>query len=166
MQAPSGGVGARSFAQLVSMALGAPSSEPLTPTHRFLVVQGASYAALGLLFLLLPQLTASLMLIDVSTMPPEEVAMLRLCGFTVFLIGYFYIAGARSNSLHFVAVTCLDRAVMVPPAMLLCWYAGCRMQLCVAFGLLDPLLTALTVLSQHDNALRKLFTANANNNGA
>ena len=172
LNAPAGGAGAsdggggggaaappaHTFAQLISMALAAPSPEPLSPTHRFLVFQGASYAALGLLFLLLPQLAATLMLIDSASMPAEEVAMLRLCGFTVFLIGYFYITGARTNSMQFVAVTCFDRGAMVPPAMLLCWLLGCRGQICLAFGVLDPLLTALTVLSQSDNALRKLFT--------
>eukprot|EP01052_Picozoa_sp_SAG31_P000321 SAG31_NODE_10_length_40133_cov_27.863041_7_plen_83_part_00 len=55
------------------------------------------------------------------------------------------LQGARSNSELFVAETCFDRLVLVPPLLLMIILYS-RFMLCLAFLVLDPVLAMLTAL--------------------
>ena len=146
-----------SFVALVRMALGLHETPlSITPTHRFLFLQGVLYAFAGLTFMILP--TQGVYLVTLGALStesfeidesghPTELRMLQFTGYLVFLIGYFYMQGARENTLQFVAATTLNRLVFVPLLMLLLAIFGARIPLCILFGLLDPSLTALTLFS-------------------
>lgn len=146
-----------SIASLMRMALGMHETPlRITPTHRFLFLQGVLYAGAGLLFMILPRQSVYLVTLGALSTDsfeiddsghPTELRMLQFTGFLVMLVGYFYMQGARENTLHFVAASTLNRVVFVPLLMLLLAIFGARLPLCILFALLDPALTALTLLS-------------------
>ena len=140
---------------LLRKALGSDSltrdGSEMSATHRFLFLQGIFYCILGGMFAFMPSTSAMLVL---AFLDDAEAAMLRLTGVAVFVIGYFYIQGARSNSPTFVAETCFDRLVLVPPLLLLMILYS-RFMLCLAFLLLDPLLALLTALRFDQEKLAK-----------
>lgn len=124
----------------------------------FLAFQGVSYAGIGIGLVLWPDWCISL-LITILAMPPSasdgssgsgmgesEIAMTRLGGSLLAGTGWLYIHGGLSNRLHFLAATCLDRAVMVPFMLALLALLGARLHLCVLLGVGDPVLTLLTYL--------------------
>ena len=155
-----------SLAALVRMALGLHETPlPISPTHKFLFLQGVMYSGSGLLFMILPRqgcflLTLGALSVDSFEVDasghPTEMRMLQFTGFLVFLIGYLYMQGARENTLHFVAASALNRTVFVPLLMVLLAILGARLPLCILFALLDPGLTLLTWLSLRGQCPRAL----------
>ena len=145
------------FVPLMRMALGLHETPlRITPTHRFLFLQGILYAIAGLLFMVLPKQSVYLVTLGALSTDsfeidgsghPTELRMLQFTGYLVLLVGYFYMQGARENTLHFVAASTLNRAVLVPLVMLLLAFFGARLPLCILFALLDPGLTVLTLIS-------------------
>jgi hypothetical protein len=124
-------------------------------THRFLFFQGALYMFIGLFLVVAPTAIAWCLRVcrdDVKfnsckQMEEPEAHMWRFAGFAVFVIGYFYAAGARSSTVHFVAATTLNRFLIVPAAMLFILLVGGRKEICLVFGILDPMLAIATVAS-------------------
>ena len=122
----------------------------------FLVCQGASYCGAGMALVLWPGWSCKLLLSiglggsgatgDDFRLSAAEAAMTRLAASFLVGVGWFYIHGGLSERLHFLASTCLNRAVFVPFLTTLLAILGARMHLCVLFGVLDPLLTMLTYL--------------------
>ena len=156
--------------------------ENISPTHRFLVLQGTAYAGAGLLFVFLPKAGAFLLTMGqlatddcqedssaggpavcapgwreedaaVDCMCEKERVMLQLAGFAVFMVGYFFIQMSRGNSLHFVAASTFNRVVLVPLTMGILFRLGARGSLCLLFAVMDPFLTLLTVLSLNGSKL-------------
>ena len=157
--------------------------ENISPTHRFLVLQGTAYAGAGLLFVFLPKAGAFLLTMGqlatddcpeddssasgpavcspgwreedaaVDCMCEKERVMLQLAGFAVFMVGYFFIQMSRGNSLHFVAASTFNRVVLVPLTMGILFLLGARGSLCLLFAVMDPFLTLLTVLSLNGSKL-------------
>ena len=157
--------GAPPFASLCKQALGLEPARVrphagtgISPTHHWLFVQGVAYAVFGLLFFALPTAAINWTVEAVGMEAFEtnnstgqeletEVTMMRFTGFLVLLIGWFYVQGARENTLHFVAASSLNRFAIVPVFMLILALLGARWPLCLIFALLDPSLAALTLLS-------------------
>ena len=122
----------------------------------FLVCQGASYCGAGMALVLWPGWSCKLLVSiglggsgatgDDFRLSAAEAAMTRLAASLLVGVGWFYIHGGLSKRLHFLAATCLNRAVLVPFLTTLLAILGARMHLCVLFGVLDPVLTMLTYL--------------------
>ena len=127
---------------------------PLTPTNRFLVKQGFLYIGLGLLHLLVPGVVGQLLFMPISEV---EEPLYRVVGVSLLVIGYFYIQSARSNTYFFVTTTILDRLTFVPAGIIICYLGGAPVQICAAFGILDPVLALLTYRSWIQN---EDYTAN------
>ena len=83
---------------------------------------------------------------EVASLADDELAMVRFASLSLVSIGFFYLQGGRTHSLHFLAATCLNRGVTVPLAMGLLALLGARQHFCLAFGLLDPLMAMMTYL--------------------
>eukprot|EP01052_Picozoa_sp_SAG31_P000320 SAG31_NODE_10_length_40133_cov_27.863041_6_plen_130_part_00 len=67
---------------------------PMSPTHRFLFLQGIFYSVVGTLFALTPSMSAMLLL---TFLNDAEASMLRLTGVAVIVIGYFYLQVWQAN---------------------------------------------------------------------
>eukprot|EP01047_Picozoa_sp_COSAG01_P015825 COSAG01_NODE_798_length_13503_cov_8.878395_4_plen_224_part_00 len=148
--------GVPSFCGLLSLAfLADPTAGHMTPTHRFLFIQGVLYMLTGLLFLVVPTAVAWCLRVcrdevafkSCVQMSEPEVHMWRFAGFAVLVIGYFYTAGARSNTMHFIAATTFNRLITVPVGMAFILAVGGRRELCLVFGILDPMLAIATIVS-------------------
>lgn len=112
-------------------------------THKFILVQGILYAVVGLLCLFIPALVADVLLIP----SPEalDLAWFRILGVALSVIGYFYVQGARQVDIKpWVVASTFDRLTFVPVFIGYCLFCGSCPQLCIAFGVLDPLLAVLT----------------------
>ena len=83
---------------------------------------------------------------ELTSLADDELAMVRFASLFLVSIGFFYLQGGRTHSLHFLAATCLNRGVTVPLAMGLLALLGARQHFCLAFGLLDPLMAMMTYL--------------------
>lgn len=114
-----------------------------TTTHKFLLVQGVVYAAVGMLCSVKPSLIADMMLIP----SPEalDLAWFRIAGVPLSTIGYFYIQGARQVDVKpFVVTSTFNRMTFVPLMLFYIMFFGSTPQVCLAFAVLDPLLAVLT----------------------
>ena len=117
-----------------------------SPTHHFLLQQGIIYSVMGLVGMTSPMVYNKALFFP-EPFTDEETAIYRACGLLILTIGYFYIQGARSNSYHFAASSVFDRVTFVPLGLIALYFLGCPLQLCLAFGILDPILAVLTYRS-------------------
>ena len=165
------GAGVPKFSELMRSSLESNKvPEQITRTHAFCVFQGSVYMSTGLSLVLAPRLTMTIATLDLmdtgecsgdgsvaagveDCMEAYEASMLQRAGSVLFLIGFMYQQRSRLNGLNFLVVSGVNRAVLVPAVMLAMWWAGCRIELCLIFGLGDPALNALTLLSLHGSPI-------------
>ncbi len=118
----------------------AAPQEPSSRAARFVSHQGFIYMLFGVCLMLGPSSLLSLL----NGMSADEQAMVRLCGLTLTLIGWFYYFGGRTGAASFALCTVADRAV-VPFALAgLVWFGGVSLQLVAPLAVLDPILAVLT----------------------
>lgn len=114
-----------------------------TSTHKFILVQGISYVAVGLLSVVLPALVADAFLIPDPAV--SDLAWLRIVGVAVTTIGYLYIQLSRMIDIGPVVLyTTFNRVTFVPVLLLYILLCGSSPQVCISFALLGPLLAVLT----------------------
>lgn len=122
----------------------------------FLVCQGTCYFGAAIVLGVWPGWMCKLLLTvglggpdatgENFSISSAEAGMIRIAAILLAGVGWFYIHGGLSERLHFLAATCLNRAVFVPFMTAMLAILGARVSLCVLFGVLDPLLTMLTYL--------------------
>ena len=112
--------------------------QPSNRLSRFTERCGYVYILIGLVFLFAPTTLGILGLI-----PPfqgQEEALVRVIGFTLSIIGYFYIFGGRTQHNAFGLSTVLDR-LLVPCVLLFIYQASeVELMLILPLGILDPIL--------------------------
>ncbi|MGD9502203.1 MAG: hypothetical protein AB7V40_06920 [Methyloceanibacter sp.] len=109
--------------------------ERLTPASKYTVLNGVGYLVGGMLILLWPSVTQALFR-DPAFAGQEE-GLMRIIGFTVVLIGWFYVFGGRSGSRQVVAASIIDRLLFVPAVLVPIALAGVFPHLLLSFVLLD-----------------------------
>ena len=99
---------------------------------------GYFYGLLGLSFLLFPSGQAQLGLL--APFEGQEEAMMRIIGFVLCLIGYFYVFGGRTQQTSFGLATVLDR-LLVPFVFLFIYQVSeVELMLILPIAIMDPLL--------------------------
>jgi hypothetical protein len=114
-----------------------PSSK-LTAASRYTVVNGAAYMTVGALLIAWPGVVQS-----IFREPPfvgHEVALMRVIGLTVLVIGWLYVFGGRSGSRPFIVASIVDRLAFLPLVLLPLAFAGVFPHLFFAFAILDAAL--------------------------
>lgn len=111
---------------------------PSTRLSRYTERCGIFYIALGVTYLLWPSVQVSLGMLQ--PFQGQEEALVRVIGFTLAIIGYFYVFGGRSHHPAFGLSTVLDRLLV--PAVLFFIYQVSTIELMLIgpLALLDPLL--------------------------
>jgi len=87
-----------------------PSSR--TPLIRYTELNGIFYILTGLFLFFLPKVPSNF-----GRFPPlqgQEEGLVRLIGFSLSIIGYFYYFGARTHQKSFALSTIVDRLILVP----------------------------------------------------
>ncbi len=111
---------------------------PSTALSRYTGWNGVFYVAFGLTLLLWPGAAQTLFM--AHPYQAGEAGLARALGFTVAVIGYFYVFGARTGATSFGLATVVDRAlvplVMIPLALT----GAVDAHLALPLGILDPLL--------------------------
>ena len=111
---------------------------PRTRLSRYTEACGYLYCLLGLSFLVFPSGQVHL-----GLLPPfqgQEEGMMRVIGFALTLIGYFYVFGGRTHQSSFGLSTVVDR-LLVPFAMLFIYLSSeIELMLILPLGILDPIL--------------------------
>lgn len=111
---------------------------PATPLSRYTVWNGAFYMATGLLLFAWPGAAQTLFLA-----PPFEAhegGFVRMLGFVVVVIGWFYVMGGRTGADSFGLSTVVDR-LLVPFFLVPLGVTGAvDPHLALPFAILDPVL--------------------------
>ena len=114
------------------------ASPPSTPLSRYTALNGAFYMAFGALTYAWPGVVQVVLM--GAPFAGREEGMMRLAGFTVAVIGWFYVMGARTRAASFGLATIVDRA-LVPVFLLPLGLSGAVEPMVVGtFAVLDPLL--------------------------
>lgn len=111
----------------------------LSKLSKYTVANGLVYMVFGAAILLLPADMLSTMFMADGWQGFEE-GWARMVGFSVLVIGWFYVMGGRTGTASFALATVVDRAI-VPFAMLGLWATGkVTASMVMAVAVLDPLL--------------------------
>jgi hypothetical protein len=115
---------------------------------KYIIANGMTYMALGLLFVAWPGLVQSIFR-DAAFVGHED-ALFRLIGLMLVIVGWLYLFGGRSGGRQFVAATVIDRVIMVPVVLVPMALAGIFPHVALTFAVLDPALAlgAWFLLSQ------------------
>lgn len=120
---------------------------PLSPTSKFLLLQGALYAFMGIFLFLAPGLF-SVILFFPSPLTADETTLYRTVGFTTYVIGFYSMTGALANSNYFTMSTIFNRVVIAPQCCMILWLVfGLSPHFAIPFAIMDPTLAYLTYLS-------------------
>lgn len=112
-------------------------------THKFVLTQGFAYLAAGSLSVVVPALVADVLLIPSPA--AHDLAWFRLLGVALATIGYCYIQSARQIDIAACVIhTTFNRLTFVPLMLLYAFFVGSLPQVCIAFGVMDPMLAILT----------------------
>ncbi len=112
--------------------------EPVTPLARYTAINGVLYLVIGVTFFAAPGLLVFLP--DIDPLQGMEEGLLRAVGFTIGIIGWFYVFGGRTNADSFGLATVVDR-LLVPLFLVPLAVAGqLPISLVAAFSILDPVL--------------------------
>ena len=106
---------------------------------KFVSLQGIFYMVVGAAMSVCP----SGLLALISGMPTEQLGLVRVCGFMVVLIGWFYFFGGRTGADSFAMATVADRLVVPIVLMAMVLLADVSLQLAAPFAVLDPVLAFL-----------------------
>ena len=110
---------------------------PATPLSRYIVMNGALYVAFGVVVLAWPQVTY---LMGADDFLPGQSGLVRVLGFVMTVIGWFYIMGGRTGATSFGLASVVDRAI-VPFALCgLALSGAVDWGLILGFAILDPAL--------------------------
>ncbi len=113
-------------------------SQPATPLSRYTVANGVMYVVIGLTFFAVPSLMV--LLPDVDSFQGMEEGLIRALGFTIVVIGWFYVFGGRTNADSFGLATVGDR-LLVPLFLVPLGITGqIPLSIAAAFSILDPVL--------------------------
>lgn len=111
---------------------------PHTPLSRFTALSGVIYLVAGASFYAWPG-----QLQDVLGQPPyvgHEAGLVRVIGFTLAVVGYFYLAGARTRNPVFGIATIFDR-LLVPLFLVPLGVSGAvPWPIAYVISVLDPIL--------------------------
>lgn len=112
---------------------------PLSRLSRYIVANGVLYGVLGTSMLLLPgDWLATALLLD--GWQGQEEGLVRLLGFVLVVVGWFYVMGGRTGASSFALSTVVDRA-LVPLVMAGLWATGqVTAGLVIGVAVLDPLM--------------------------
>tara|TARA_Y100001970_G_scaffold177834_1_gene216662 strand:+ start:3972 stop:4394 length:423 start_codon:yes stop_codon:yes gene_type:complete len=109
---------------------------------KYIEVNAFLYMLIGLSFCFFPKLHSSLGLIPETV--GREVSFLRVIGFTLFLVGYFYFFGARTHKTSFCLATIFDRLILVPIFLgFIVIYGALEIRFVLPFLILDPVLALI-----------------------
>lgn len=118
-----------------SSMLNRPSAS--TPLSKFTERCGMLYLALGASIFAWPQ---QFQLVGVAPFQGQEEGLARVIGFTVMIVGWFYLMGGRTGATSFGLATVFDR-LLVPFFLIPLSIAGqVAWQLTLPFAILDPAL--------------------------
>ena len=113
-----------------------------TTLVKYIEVNAFLYMLIGLSFCFFPMLHSSLGLIP--EVVGREVSFLRVIGFTLFLVGYFYFFGARTHKVSFCLATIFDRLILVPIFLgFIVMYGKLEIGFVLPFLILDPVLALI-----------------------
>lgn len=114
------------------------ASGPSTPLSRYTAANGVLYVVFGVVVYAWPEVTQ---LIGAADFEAGESGLVRVLGFVMAVIGWFYIMGARTRADSFGLATVFDR-VLIVPVFLLALVAADAVDagLVVPFAILDPVL--------------------------
>ncbi|MCO4746141.1 MAG: hypothetical protein KC912_15195 [Proteobacteria bacterium] len=106
---------------------------------KYTVANGLMYLCVGTAILFMPADWLALALMLDGWQGYEE-GWARMIGFTLAVVGWFYVMGGRTGAASFGLATVVDRAI-VPFAMLGLWATGkVAVGMVIGVGILDPLL--------------------------
>lgn len=113
------------------------ASGPATPLSRYITWNGLLYVVSGALVYAWPEVTQ---LLGADDFQAGEAGLVRILGFVMAVIGWFYLMGARTRADSFGLATVVDRLI-VPFFLLAPVVAGAvDAGLVVPFAILDPVL--------------------------
>jgi len=113
------------------------ASGPSTPLSRYITSNGVLYVGFGAVVYLWPEVTG---LLGADDFQADEAGLVRVLGFVMAVIGWFYLMGARTRADSFGLATVVDR-LLVPVFLLALVFAGSvDAGLVVPFAILDPVL--------------------------
>lgn len=114
------------------------ASPPSTPLSRYTAWNGALYLATGALLYAWPG--AAQTLFGAAPFSAGEGGLVRVVGFTVMVIGWFYVMGARTRADSFGLATVVDRALVPLFLVPLAVTGAVDPHVVVPFAILDPVL--------------------------
>lgn len=118
-------------------AMLAPPPAPLTPLARYTLANGLFYLAFGLAVLVWPGVTE---LLGAAPLIGPAEGLARVVGFSLMVIGWFYVMGARTNADTFGLATVADRIVVPFVFAALVLWGGVDPYLVGPIAVLDPTL--------------------------
>ncbi|EFQ83479.1 hypothetical protein HMPREF0063_11141 [Aeromicrobium marinum DSM 15272] len=108
-----------------------------TPLSRYIVANGVLYLVFGTVVLCWPEITY---LMGADDFRAGESGLVRVLGFVMAIIGWFYVMGGRTGATSFGLATVVDRAVVPVVLGALAWSGAVDGGLVVGFAILDPVL--------------------------
>ena len=110
----------------------------LSTASKYTVANGVFYIANGAALIAWPGILQAIF--GEPAFVGNEAAIIRLVGFLLGIVGWFYLFGGRSGARNFVAASVVDRLVFVPAVLVPLAMAGVFPRLLLTFTVLDPLL--------------------------
>lgn len=109
-----------------------------TALSRYTEACGAFYLATGLTTYAWPGLVQTLLRQPAFT--GHEEGLVRLTGFVLAVVGWFYVAGGRTGARSFAAATVVDRLLVPLFLVPLARHGAAYPPLVLSFAVLDPIL--------------------------
>ena len=114
--------------------------QPRSRVSQFISLQGLIYMGVGIGYMALPDaLLTALTGIDAGAH-----GLLRLCGFTVAIIGWFYLMGGRTGAASFALATVVDRLVVPLVCAAFVMTGQVPFQTVAPLAVIDPALAGMT----------------------
>lgn len=114
------------------------AAAPSTPLSRYTVANGALYLGMGALLFAWPG--AAQVAFFADEFVGREGGLVRVLGFVVMVIGWFYVAGGRTAADSFGLATVVDRLIVPVALVPLAVTGAVDWHLAVPFAVLDPVL--------------------------
>ncbi len=109
-----------------------------TPLSTYTTLNGVFYMLMGLSLFAWPGMVQ--LLFFAEPFAAREEGLMRVVGFVVVVIGWFYVMGGRTGATSFGLATVVDR-LLVPVFLLpLGFFGAVDMHLVAPFAVLDPVL--------------------------